>query len=210
MRSLFKEHYKSIFLIASILVFFIISKLLGIVMFIYYIWKFSSSTVKIKTTITLVILIVPIIMVLFSLGLLPYRNFEVSGNSMSPALLKDSLIIVKRVESKNINRGEIIILDSPINEKVQVLRRVLGLPGDVVKVASGSVYLNNQLVHQYDFENATVQVDDKEVRVPENSIFVLADNLQEGADSRSWGEIPYDYIHYKYIFCYYRCSKTGN
>lgn len=209
MRSLISKHYKSIFLIASILVFFIISKLLGVVMFIYYIWKFSNSTVKIKTTVTLVVLLVPIIMTLFSLGLFPYRNFEVSGSSMSPSLPKESLIIVKKVEPKNINKGEIIILDSPDNQKVQVLRRVLGLPGDSIKVASGSVYLNNQLVHQYDFENATIQVDDKEVRVPENSIFVLADNLQEGADSRSWGEIPYENIHYKYIFCYYSCSEIS-
>ncbi len=203
-----KKNFNTIFLLISIYVFFINSKIIGIAMFLYYIWKLSNSTKKVKITTTIVILVVPTIIILLSLGVFSYRNFAITGNSMSPSLNKDALIFVKKIDPENLKRGDIVVFDSPWNDDVEIIRRVFGLPGDVVKVSSGSVYLNNELFRKYDPKKSTEIIQDNEKIIPQNSVFVLSDNLQHGTDSRNWGVVPFSSINYIYVYCYYKCSEN--
>lgn len=178
-------------------------------MFLYFIWKFSNSSKRAKTIVTLIVLIVPVILMLFSIGAFSYRNYAVSGDSMAPSLNKDALIFVKKTEPQDLKRGDIIIIDSPLNEDVELIRRVFALPGDTVKVSSGSVYLNNQFFKKFDPNSSVEPIRDSEKKVPENTLYVISDNLQAGTDSRSWGVIPFSSVNYIYAACYYKCSENN-
>ncbi len=112
-------------------------------------------------------------------------------------------------------RGDIIIFKFPDDERKNFVKRVIGLPGERVKIEDGIVYINDEpLQEDYavfkDKNDNFVKRDDSgdflEMEVPKDSYFVLGDNRNDSEDSRYWittNFVPEKNILGKAIFTYW-------
>ena len=97
--------------------------------------------------------------------------------------------------------------------KTSYIKRVIGLPGEHVKIENGKVYINgNELQEPYLQEG--VITDDlngafTDIIVPENTIFVMGDNRGQSTDSRRFGCIPLEKIESKVLFRFWPLNVFG-
>ena len=92
------------------------------------------------------------------------------------------------------HRGEIVIFHHPEHQNETWVKRVIGLPGDLVEIRNEKLYINNELV-QEDYIKVTDRLYDfGPVVVPEGNYFVMGDNRNNSLDSRFWGYLPQEYI----------------
>ena len=97
--------------------------------------------------------------------------------------------------------------------KVSFIKRVIGLPGEHVKIENGKVYINDQELKE-EYLNNDVYTDSLEgafidLYVPENCIFALGDNRPQSTDSRRFGCIPLERIESKVAFRFWPLNVFG-
>lgn len=137
-------------------------------------------------------LIIAVVIALFIKTFL-FNTTYVLGNSMYPTLHeKDRLIAnVVSLYIRGPQRGDIVLLDAPDVPKKKYIKRVIGLPGDVVEIKNGEVYLNGEvLVENYIEEDSYTETYDQTLwEVKDGELFVLGDNRDQWAskDSRYFG-----------------------
>lgn len=114
----------------------------------------------------------------------------VRGQSMYPTLDNNNYLLINKMAyfSKIPQRGDIVVFKSDLKSEdgknKDLVKRVIGIPGDEVEVTDGKVYVNgNELKENYILDDYT----DGEVKVivPENEVFVMGDNRGNSLDSRS-------------------------
>lgn len=105
--------------------------------------------------------------------------------------------------------GDIIIFKYPDNPEEKFVKRVIGLPGDVVEIKneySGvHVYVNGERLEEPYIKEPMITDQDYTFIVPADNYFVLGDNRNNSKDSRYWKNtyVPREYILAKSIFAYY-------
>jgi len=161
---------------------------------------------------TLLILIVaPLIALLLTAFV--FQSYEVDGPSMERTLQNhDRLIVMKtgKTWSRILGtsyipkRGEIIVFnESPSIEKGtsrrQLIKRVIGLPGEHVVVSGGHITIYNKaspngfnpdLIGHYGANVAPTTPGNVDITVPEGEVFVCGDNRTNSLDSRAFGTVP--------------------
>ena len=133
-------------------------------------------------------------------------NAVVPTGSMESTIPAGSRIMGLRLyyNFKDPERGDIVIFKYPDDEKVDYLKRVIGLPGETVEIASGKVYIDGELLDEpYLDEEPTG--DFGPYQVPEDSYFMLGDNRAVSKDSRYWTNtyVRRDKIIAKAFFMYW-------
>lgn len=124
-----------------------------------------------------------------------FNSTYVLGNSMYPTLQeKDRLFSVKvSLFFKGPERGDIVIIQAPDNEKKDYIKRVIGVEGDLVEIIEGRVYVNQKLLEEdYVKEDSYTHIYNNDTwEVGEGRLFVLGDNRERDAskDSRSFGTV---------------------
>ena len=86
-------------------------------------------------------------------------------------------------------RGDIIIFKYPDDEEEKYVKRIIGLPGETVRIANAKVYINDSetpLKEDYLKEEWTVATGPFEFSVPEGCYFVMGDNRNDSWDARYW------------------------
>lgn len=103
----------------------------------------NSNTSIIRT-------IVPIIVIFTIIFGFFIGNCAVPTGSMEPTVMTDSRIVVNRLAYKNkdITRKDIIVFKYPDNEKINYLKRVIGMPGEIVTLKNGNVYINDKYLSE--------------------------------------------------------------
>ncbi|MBV9896028.1 MAG: signal peptidase I [Chloroflexi bacterium] len=132
-----------------------------------------------------------------------FQNFRVDGPSMQPTLTSGQLLWVNKVAYYRWNeqyilggpqRGDIAVLHSPDpTDDVDLIKRIIGLPGDSVRVERGTVFINDRpLAEPYiHFEASyTYPLDDHDLVVPAAEYFVLGDNRPNSRDSHFGWFVP--------------------
>lgn len=142
---------------------------------------------------------------------------KVSGSSMVPNFYDGDYIITNKI-SKNFSdpvRGEVIILTNPRNNNQVFIKRVIGLPGETVKINNGQVHINGQLLPEPYLPaglrtpgEAFLQ-EGEEITIPEKQYFVIGDNRGGSSDSREWGPVKIDLIIGQAWFRYWPITKFG-
>ncbi len=112
---------------------------------------------------------------------------------------------------KDPQRGDIIIFKFPDDESQKFIKRIIGLPGDLVQIEDGKVYINGSttsLEEPYLKEEWTRNTGPFEFVVPEGCYFVMGDNRNDSLDSRYWDNpfVTEDEIIGKAEFIYYPFS----
>lgn len=140
------------------------------------------------------------------------QPLEISGESMLPTFQDKEQILVEKMSIKNTppKRGEVIIIRHPQNDLVFLIKRIIGLPGETIKLVNGLIFINGTqlLENSYLAENIetigrTTIKDNEEFQIPEDSYVVLGDNRGDSADSRTWGPINRNRIVGRPILVYY-------
>lgn len=84
-------------------------------------------------------------------------------------------------------RGDIVIFKYPDDESQNFVKRVIGIPGDVIQISNGHVYVNGeQLEENYLREPMNNDGEELTYVVPADSYFMLGDNRNNSKDSRYW------------------------
>jgi signal peptidase I len=111
--------------------------------------------------------------------------------------------------------GEIVVFDPPEQLLLQgyakdqaFIKRIIGLPGQVVKVQNGKIYLNNQpLEEHYIAEPPDYQWGPE--LVPEDQLFVMGDNRNNSNDSHIWGFLPRQNVIGHAFFRFWPTGRIG-
>lgn len=119
---------------------------------------------------------------------------RVDGVSMRPTLQNGEFILVNKLAYRlgHPNRGDIVVFKFPLDPTQDLIKRVIGLPGDHVAVRNGTLYLNDQAL-QESYIAAEPEYTGEWV-VPEGNLFVLGDNRNDSSDSHSWGMLPLENV----------------
>lgn len=157
--------------------------------------------------------------------------FQIDSNSMLPTLQTGDFVFVNkfiyglRIPLCNIKvlkvgeptNGDVIVFNNPIDTNLQIIKRVIGIPGDVITYKNKRILINGHeipnfyITNMYNIELSLENIDTnqhnlyndpyypncisfKKFFVPENHYFVLGDNRDHSNDSRFWGFVPDSYI----------------
>ena len=140
--------------------------------------------------------------ILILIGVLLVKQFvvtpiRVNMNSMLPTLKSGDIMILNKTAYwfKDIKRFDIVVINGKYT-KNRIIKRVIGLPGDVIKYEDGVLYVNDEVVEEKfehektpDFNLSKISGGVKGDVVPEGYYFVLGDNRTNSNDSRYIGYI---------------------
>ncbi|MGD8405823.1 MAG: signal peptidase I [Anaerolineales bacterium] len=128
---------------------------------------------------------------------------RVDGFSMVPTLQDGEYVLVNRLAYRNSlpDRGDIIVFESPQVSDLDLIKRVIGLPGDTIRISGGEVQVNGQVLDEPYIAAAPVYTG--EWSVPEGNLFVLGDNRNDSSDSHAWGLLPIENVIGKSILIYW-------
>lgn len=125
------------------------------------------------------------------------RAFTVDGPSMMPTLRHGERLLVDKISYRfgEPQRGDIIVFRYPADPSQHFIKRLIALPGDVVEVRGGVVYVNGAALEEtYTLQKPYGRFGPQ--RVPEGAYFVMGDNRNNSEDSRDprVGFVPRDHI----------------
>lgn len=141
-----------------------------------------------------------LIVAIYALVDLASVRFYVDGPSMEPSFFTGQRVIVSRVNYllDEPHRGEIIVFDSPDRPGIDppLIKRLIGLPGDVVEIREASVYVNGQPLNEpYINEPCNAgSCPDGRWELAADEYFVMGDNRNRSRDSRRFGPITRDHL----------------
>lgn len=150
--------------------------------------------------------------VIFLLLQLVVRNFRIQGNSMQPTLETGQFVLVERVSYRFSapKRGDIVIFEYPRAPQEDFVKRIIGLPGETVDIASGQVYINGTpLVEPYVHGQPTLTYRPIHLTLGPDEYFVMGDNRAGSSDSRTWGPLPRRNIVGRAWLSYWPPSRWG-
>lgn len=130
-------------------------------------------------------------------------RIRVDGISMEPTLRDGEFVLINKLAYKlgEPQLGDVIVFHFPRDPEQEYIKRVVGLPGDMVKIQRGVVFVNGQaLVEPYIADQPDYQ---NQWQVPENHLFVLGDNRNNSSDSHRWGPVPMEQVVGKALFVYW-------
>lgn len=118
-------------------------------------------------------------------------NAQVPSSSMENTIMPGNRLIGTRFSYwfSEPERGDIVIFHYPLDEKIIYIKRVIGLPGETVKIEDGKIYINDSetpLDEPYLKEEWLVENTGFSYTIPEDCWLMLGDNRNNSADSRYW------------------------
>jgi signal peptidase I len=136
-------------------------------------------------------------------------RIRVDGFSMEPTLQDGEFVFVNKLAYKlgAPQRGDVIVFRYPRDPEEEYIKRLIGLPGDHVRITDGHVFVNDQLITEPYIAAAPYY--HSEWIVPENAFFVLGDNRNSSSDSHNWGPVPAENVIGKAIFVYWPPKGWG-
>jgi signal peptidase I len=178
-----------------------------------------------------------------------FQPFRIPSESMEPTLLVGDFLLVAKQEfpfpkdaipfpATPIKRGDVIVFHYPIDPSIHLVKRVIGMPGDHLRLRDGHVYIDGRALdepyavyrpgpadnYRDNFprlanpdpdvaSNWWIQmkslVNHGELTVPPHSFFVLGDNRNDSEDSRYWGFVPAPAIVGKPLLVYFSLNQAG-
>ena len=121
------------------------------------------------------------------------QNYRVDGPSMTPTLLNHEYILVDKAQYLfgSPQRGDVIVFKWPRNTNEDFVKRIIGVPGDTVRVsANGQVTVDGTAINEPYVNDLTNPYQPNTWSLSANQYFVLGDNRGDSSDSRDWGPVP--------------------
>jgi len=143
-----------------------------------------------------------------------YQPVKVEGTSMMPALEDQERIFINKFLYRfgfgDIERGDTVVFWFPRDPTKSYIKRVIGLPGDLVEVQDGRLRLNgNPVSEPYVADEFRDRLTVAPTRVPPDSYYVMGDHRTSSNDSRNWGVVHRRLIYGKAVLVYWPFEKMG-
>ena len=165
------------------------------------------------------------------------KPFRIPSESMVPTLEIGQRVLVDRVSYRfsDPDRGDVVVFKPPAGadrnscgvepppdaacaeptkdrSDTNFIKRVVGLPGDRLKVIDGSVYIDGKRQEE-DFARLDPSCSicnlPQEITIPEDHYFMMGDNRGESADSREWGPVPKEWLIGQAFMTYWPPNRIG-
>jgi signal peptidase I len=141
-----------------------------------------------------------------------YQPVKVEGTSMAPRLHdQDRLFINKFAYNfEKIERDDVVVFYYPRDTQKSYIKRVIGLPGDSVRIVDGQVYVNGNMIDEpYVPERYRDVRSMDDFKVPPGEYFVMGDHRSISSDSRDFGPVARKLIYGKAAFVYWPREEMG-
>jgi signal peptidase I len=155
------------------------------------------------------------------------QAFKIPTGSMRPTLLEGDIILVNKFlygakipfmdlrlpRVRDPQRGDCIVFIYPENPKKDFIKRLVGLPEEVLEIRSGTIFINGKPVldpvfsRVYYYNKGDLAEEGKAIVIPKDQYFVLGDNSASSQDSRYWGFVPKKNILGKAILIYWPLKR---
>jgi signal peptidase I len=161
-----------------------------------------------------------------------FQAFKIPSGSMEPNLLIGDHLIVNKMSSvpaasgveravlprRDIRRGDVIVFKSPEEPDRDLIKRVIGLPGDRLELRRKLMYVNGNRLDEPYVQFLEPLADDAPSRpgdlreeygpvtVPDGQYFMMGDNRDNSQDSRYWGFLPASYVKGRALFIYFSAN----
>jgi signal peptidase I len=142
------------------------------------------------------------------------QAFWIPTTSMTPTLKVNDRLLVDKVsfQVREIQRGEIIVFERPAKlqeDFKDLIKRVVGLPGDTVEGRDGAVFVNGKKLAEPYLPSGLATNDFPPQQVPIDNYFVMGDNRENSWDSRYWGTVERKLVVGKAIVRVWPPSQVG-
>ena len=145
-------------------------------------WK---ETLKLYAINTIAVVILSLIIVL-PVRLFLIEPFYVKGQAMVPTYEDGSYLLIDKF-SKDYQRGDVVVFRYPLDKSKYFVKRIIGLPGESIKIIDGQVFINNEALDETDIIKSTS--DEYEALLSEKEYYLLGDNRPASLDSRMFGPV---------------------
>jgi signal peptidase I len=172
--------------------------------------------------------VVVAIVVAFLLRTFVIATYSIPSGSMEPTLQVGDRIVVDKLayDLHGVDRGNIVVFSTPPNEDCagppvsDLVKRVVGLPGETISVSGGNVFINGHLLSQswlpsseqgktYPGPSPAPYALHHPFKIPQGDVFVMGDNRMLSCDSRYWGPIAESTIVGKVDLRIWPVSRIG-
>ncbi len=166
-----------------------------------------------------VVIALSIFLILYLFIMQPH---QVNGQSMDPTFHHAEYVMTDKVSYKlhKPQRGDVVVFEAPVAANCpegtgcDFIKRIIGLPGDMVEVKDNHLYVNGSFVEEPYLEDtvltkAGTYTFNGPVSIPDDNYFVVGDNRPHSSDSRAWGPVPFDRIVGKVFFRYWPLDRIG-
>ncbi len=136
------------------------------------------------------------------------KPVAVEGKAMLPAFANGDKILIDE-NLGELKRGDIITFLYPKDRSKWYLKRIIGLPDEIVEIRDGRVYINGKVLDEPYIDESFNQAKPNfpPRKVPEHQYFVMGDNRDNSSDSRYWGTVDKELIKGKYYMTYAKVGK---
>lgn len=167
-----------------------------------------------RTVVEWIAVVVGAVLVALLIRTFVAQAFYIPSESMEPLLAKDDRVVVDKLtyDFSDVARGDVVVFRKPATDPVDgvpdLIKRVVGLPGDTIVIQDGSVYINGMRLNEPYLPAGTFTAQgagtpnpgvggpaprcgpDDPCVVPDDHVFVMGDNRSNSKDSR-WPEVGY-------------------
>ena len=149
-----------------------------------------------------------IALAVFAVLRLTMQSYTVVMSSMEPNFYQGDCIMVSKVNyrSSGPQRGEVIVFSPPFDSPHPFIKRVIGLPGEIVEIKDGSVSVNGTALDEQ-YVSAPPNYTMPATVIPEDEYFVLGDNRNNSNDSHTGWLVPRDNVIGRAWFVYWPPSR---
>jgi signal peptidase I len=143
-------------------------------------------------------------------------SYRVPSVSMSPTLTVGDHILSNNfiLHTRELERGELVVFRFPADLEKMFVKRIVGLPGDIVEMKNKTLVVNNNEISEDYVEHSDSEIVENRdnfgpVQVSVDSFFLLGDNRDYSLDSRFFGLVPKKNIKGIVYFRYWPLSRSG-
>ncbi|MFW2383404.1 MAG: signal peptidase I [Acidimicrobiales bacterium] len=142
-----------------------------------------------------------------------FQAFFIPSESMETTLFENDRILVNKVSYRlhDVNRGDVVVFRRPDDQPGEIrdlIKRVIGLPGETVEGRDSSIYIDDQLLVE-PYLDGNRFGDFGPVTVPEGELFMMGDNRDQSLDSRRFGTIEDDRVIGRAFFLFWPLDRLG-
>lgn len=157
--------------------------------------RVKSST---RNVIEWVAVIVGAVLVALIVKTFVVQAFQIPSPSMEQTLTAGDRVLVNKLgyDSDKVSRGDVLVFSRPPglaagpDDPKDLIKRVIGLPGDELRTKDGAVYVNGRRLEEPYVDPGSISTGiETPIVVPEGQFFMMGDNRQDSADSRVFGPI---------------------